>query len=72
VTGQGVRGHALVRHGPGDWRCKCGVTLSGGPFGYGRQGARDVMRFHRIDLQMAEMTRDAARLTAMAAGQVTT
>jgi hypothetical protein len=55
----GIRGHSLVRHGPGDWRCTCGTTLSGGPWGSGRAGARDVMRFHRMDLETAAQ-RDAA------------
>lgn len=53
--GRPVRGHTPVRHGPGDWRCTCGTTLSGGPYGPGRAGARDVMRrFHRLDLNHPE------------------
>ncbi|MGA2412746.1 MAG: hypothetical protein ABSG46_20480 [Candidatus Binataceae bacterium] len=48
-----MKGHALVRYGPRDWRCKCGIPLSDGPLGGGRTGARDVMRFHRFDLQQA-------------------
>lgn len=54
-----VKGHAPVRHAPGDWRCKCGVGLSGGPYGNGQRGARDVMRFHRLDLWMEKRTREA-------------
>jgi hypothetical protein len=50
ILDQPIVGHTPVRHGPADWRCKCGVGLSGGPCGPGRIGARDVMRFHRIDL----------------------
>ena len=57
-----VRGHTPVRHGPADWRCRCGVPLSGGPYGYGRMGARDVMRFHRSDLWMQSPEGRAALL----------
>lgn len=52
--GQPVPGHRPTRHGPGDWRCTCGRKLSGGPLGPGRRGARDVMRFHRLDLWMEQ------------------
>lgn len=48
-------GHFAVHHGPGDWRCNCGVNLSGGPLGNGQRGARDVMRFHRMDLNLAKI-----------------
>lgn len=53
TRGRGFAGHGPVRHGKGDWRCNCGVRLSGGPYGDGQAGARDVMRFHRGDLDMA-------------------
>ena len=57
-----VPGHHLVRHGDGDWRCACGVSLRSWVYGSemdetypdtGRRGARDAMRFHRMDLAMA-------------------
>lgn len=44
-------GHSIVRSDAGDWRCSCGVPLSGGTHGTGRVGARDVMRFHIADLE---------------------
>jgi hypothetical protein len=53
---RGVRGHRPARHGPGDWRCTCGIRLSGGPLGSGQRGARDVLRFHRLDLLMPATT----------------
>jgi hypothetical protein len=49
-----VRGHTMRRHGPGDWRCTCGTKLSGGLYGSGRTGARDVMRSHRLNLNHTE------------------
>jgi hypothetical protein len=61
TEGRGFAGHWPVRHGKGDWRCNCGVRLGGGPYGDGRIGARDVMRFHRADLGMA--TRGAAEVS---------
>lgn len=54
------RGHRPVFHRPGDWRCSCGVPLSGGPFGSGQRGARDVMRFHRADLWMSKREAEEA------------
>lgn len=48
-----VKGHTPVWHGPGDWRCKCGVALSGGPYGTGQRAARDIMKYHRLDLWMS-------------------
>jgi putative hydrolases of HD superfamily len=58
-------GHAPVRHGEGDWRCKCGVPLNswryaGGIEGphvawTGRAAARDMMRYHRADLAHPEL-----------------
>jgi len=61
VTDRRVFGHALRRHGPGDWRCACGKPLSGDSRGKGRAAARNAMRIHRLDLNLTEMeTRDAA------------
>ncbi len=62
--GQPVPGHRPARHGPGDWRCTCGQKLSGGPLGSGRRGARDVMRFHRLDLWMAQANSDNSKQPA--------
>lgn len=58
--GRPVRGHTPVSDVPGVWRCKCGLHLS-----YSRRAARDVMRFHRIDLNMAAR---AALIAERAAG----
>lgn len=55
----GFYGHVPVRHAVDDWKCSCGTSLSGGPFGKGRRGAYDVMKFHRLDLKMQ---RDAAAM----------
>jgi hypothetical protein len=54
VTDRRVSGHTPRRHGPGDWRCACGRSLSDGSRGKGRAGARDAMRIHRLDLNDAE------------------
>lgn len=55
-------GHAPVRHGDGDWRCRCGVPLRAEVSNWeydepwlntGRRGARIAMRSHRLDLEVA-------------------
>lgn len=47
-----VRGHRPMYHGAGNWRCVCGKQLSDGPLGNGQRGARDMMRYHRLDLYL--------------------
>jgi len=59
------KGHALVRHGPGDWRCRCGEPLRywrwhTAPDGTsyridstGKDGAQEAMKLHRGYLWLA-------------------
>ena len=78
------KGHTPVRHGPGDWRCRCGEPLyawrwseGGMDEGYrikmtGRRGAREAMRYHRAALWMESPPGQAAlrrALTGTAGGQ---
>jgi hypothetical protein len=58
-------GHALVRHGDGDWRCKCGERLrywhwhtepDGSTWridSTGKDGAREAMKLHRAHLWLS-------------------
>ena len=44
-------GHHLVQEGRGDWHCSCGARMSREGERSGRQRAREMMRFHRMDLE---------------------
>lgn len=58
-------GHGMVRHGPSDWRCKCGEPLrywkwhtepDGTSYRIdwnGHQGAQQAMKLHRARLWLA-------------------
>lgn len=71
TTGTRFPGHAPVRRGPGDWRCRCGVPLRstrrvGEDECYafiprtGRAAARGMMHFHRNNLWMTSPAVQAA------------
>jgi len=42
-------GHAVVKHHPGDWRCKCGLVLAAT-----QKAAYEAMRPHRRELWLAD------------------
>lgn len=46
-----ARGHRLVRKGPSAWSCACGRSLGGSAWGSGKDSARHLMHFHRVDLK---------------------
>jgi hypothetical protein len=61
-TRRSFPGHALIRHGAGDWRCRCGEKLrywrwhiapDGSAYridSTGKDGAREAMKLHRAHL----------------------
>jgi hypothetical protein len=69
ITDRRVAGHTPRRHGPGDWRCTCGRSLSGGSLGKGRAGARDAMRLHRLDLNHPEDSIEQISVSASLSGE---
>jgi hypothetical protein len=53
-------GHALVQHGPADWRCKCGLPLRS--WRYLIESTSDDWRSERIELTGRDGAREAMAL----------